>query len=68
MPRIIRQTLLSVRELLVAGGPFVLLAVMIVVLARVLRQRRALLVPVPLTEAERERARKLLGESGEPPW
>ena len=27
MPRIIRQTLLSVRELLVAGGPFVLLAI-----------------------------------------
>jgi cytochrome c-type biogenesis protein CcmH len=49
------------------AGPFVLLAVMAFVLARVLRQRRALLAPVPLTEAEHERARKLLGEDGGPP-
>lgn len=49
------------------AGPFVLLAAMAFVLARVLRQRRALTVPAPLTEAERERARKLLGDSAEPP-
>lgn len=49
------------------AGPFVMLAVMAFVLARVLRQRRALTLPAPLTEAEHERARKLLGEDGEPP-
>jgi cytochrome c-type biogenesis protein CcmH len=43
-------------------GPFVLLAAMGLVLVRTLRQRRAQTVAAPLSDAERNRARELLGE------
>lgn len=36
MPKVLRHTLLSVREMLITGGPFVLLAVLLLVLAYVL--------------------------------
>jgi cytochrome c-type biogenesis protein CcmH len=51
------------------AGPFVLLAAMAWVLARVLRQRResAAASSAPLSETERARARELLGENGESP-
>jgi cytochrome c-type biogenesis protein CcmH len=44
-------------------GPFVLLAAMGFVLVRTLRQRRAQVTTTPLSEAERARARELLGDA-----
>ena len=44
------------------GGPFVLLAVMLVALWRVINQRRRQ-VPAPLTDADRRRASELLGRA-----
>jgi len=46
--------------LLLWGGPALLLVIGAFVLVRVLRDRRALPAPTPLTTEERERARKLL--------
>lgn len=43
------------------GGPFVLLIVMVAWLWRLLRRRRAMAAATPLTDAERQRARELLG-------
>jgi cytochrome c-type biogenesis protein CcmH len=43
------------------GGPFVLLVAMVAWLWRLLRRRRAAIEATPLTEAERRRARELLG-------
>jgi cytochrome c-type biogenesis protein CcmH len=48
-------------------GPFVLLAAMGFVLVRTLRRRRAQTVAAPMSDAERRRARELLGEQPEPP-
>jgi cytochrome c-type biogenesis protein CcmH len=48
-------------------GPFVLLAAMGSVLVRTLRRRRAQTVAAPLSDAERRRARELLGDKPEPP-
>lgn len=47
------------------GGPFVLLAGMLVMLWRLLKRRRAQAAPAPLTEAERQRAKALLGPEAE---
>ena len=44
------------------GGPFVLLLAMWIWLVTTLRKRRGLAAAAPLTDAERERARALLGE------
>ena len=58
MPRVIRDTLISARELLVTAGPFLLLALGAFLLVRRLLRRR---VPeTQLSEAERARAAKLL--------
>jgi cytochrome c-type biogenesis protein CcmH len=46
--------------LLLWGGPALLLAIGFVALMRIVRQRRALPVPAPLTPEERERAQRLL--------
>jgi len=43
------------------GGPFLLLIVMSTWLWRLLRRRRAMAEATPLTDAERQRARELLG-------
>jgi cytochrome c-type biogenesis protein CcmH len=45
------------------AGPFVLLAAMAFVLARVLRRRRALATDAPLGQADLARARELLGQA-----
>nr|WP_295644594.1 cytochrome c-type biogenesis protein [uncultured Methylibium sp.] len=47
-------------------GPFVLLLVAGTVLLRQIRRRRALIAARPLTPAEAERARRLLGEENSP--
>jgi cytochrome c-type biogenesis protein CcmH len=49
--------------LLLWGGPALLLVVGIVALLHILRQRRALPEPAPLTPQERERAKRLLAEN-----
>jgi cytochrome c-type biogenesis protein CcmH len=46
-------------------GPFMLLAAMVFLLTRVLRQRRAQVVAVPLSDAEAKRARELLGDASQ---
>jgi cytochrome c-type biogenesis protein CcmH len=54
---------LRANTLLLWLGPFVLLAAMVFVLVRVLRQRRAQTTPPDLSDAERRRARELLGDA-----
>ncbi len=48
-------------------GPFVLLAAMGFVLVRTLRRRRTEVATAPLSEAERRRARELLGDAAREP-
>jgi cytochrome c-type biogenesis protein CcmH len=54
---------LKASTVLLWAGPFVLLAAMGFVLVRTLRQRRAQTVAAPLSDAERRRARELLGDA-----
>lgn len=49
------------------GGPFVLLAVMLALLVRMLRRRRDAAVAAPLSDAERRRAAELLDRAGPDP-
>jgi cytochrome c-type biogenesis protein CcmH len=58
---------LKASTLLLWAGPFVLLAAMGFVLVRTLRQRRAQTVAAPLSDAERRRARELLGDAPQEP-
>jgi cytochrome c-type biogenesis protein CcmH len=58
---------LKASTVLLWAGPFVLLAAMGFVLVRTLRQRRAQTVAAPLSDAERRRARELLGDAPQEP-
>jgi cytochrome c-type biogenesis protein CcmH len=58
---------LKASTVLLWAGPFVLLAAMAFVLVRTLRQRRAQTVAAPLSDAERRRARELLGDAPQEP-